>query len=881
MPSFTHTAACITVPEPVSLQLDNLLHILKDTRKIKILSPDRVNGQGVQPTEREAKPLLDEIQYLADVLVGAGHPADAAAFRDVRELAILSTDFGGLGLRPDCENLSVQDTSELLFLISAHLEAVNSAERARSQLHPLSWRPQERRGMTLAEKIFAAHDIDQRGEVKPGDVIRVDVDWILASELSWKGMERWYDQLGQPGIYRNDRFWLAGDHLVDPRVIDTPKIRSFVKSNERARKEFKMTDSQRMNYTIMHTEFCRERAQPGMFVIGSDSHTCSAGSVSCLAIGLGVADVILPLITGETWFKIPETVEIRFINQPKPGISGKDVILYVLKELKRNTVASDRVVEYTGPGVQYLSCDARFAIANMTTEFGGVTGIFVPDAITQTFINRRVQTKHRSNALYFRPDDDATYAETHILDLAQVEPFVARYPKPDDVVPVTEVEGLELQGCFIGACTTTEEDLVLAALVLEKAMKLGAKPRSSGKRKVVPGSMPILHNLRKHGLIDIFENAGWEVGVPGCSYCVGMSADQAGKGEIWLTSQNRNFENRMGPGAFGNLASAVTVAASSFDMKVTNPASLLNLIDMSRVDAILDRESKRDSPVGPDFVEPGSRSSVHRTSDCQQMLPNFAIRESREAKLTLMAKSNSYPMHSDLQVNVDTATTESITPKARKLEIASSIIRGKVARLGDFIDTDALAPNEAISKPNITREQLGTYCLYHTHPEFRRQVRELGHNIVVAGEAFGCGSSREDAVGALQGAGVQCVIAKSFAFIYGRNQSNLGLLGFEMKDPRFWEVIADGREMKIYLDRSLLQLEVDDNGTYETFHFGLSPMQRRLMECGGAAKAFGRWGKGLWEALTSQTPNHDIKNPLTASDFGTLEEDREQAKLQW
>lgn len=117
----------------------------------------------------------------------------------------------------------------------------------------------------------------------------------------------------------------------------------------------------------MHTEFCRERAQPGMLVIGSDSHTCSAGSVSALAIGLGVADVLLPLVTGETWFRIPETVNIRFINQPKPGIGGKDVILYILKELKRNTVASDRIVEYTGPGVKHLSCDARFAIANMTT----------------------------------------------------------------------------------------------------------------------------------------------------------------------------------------------------------------------------------------------------------------------------------------------------------------------------------------------------------------------------------------------------------------------------------------------------------------------------------------------------------------------------------
>ncbi|KIY01663.1 uncharacterized protein Z520_01800 [Fonsecaea multimorphosa CBS 102226] len=871
MAGLTHPPACITVPGPASLQLDNLLHILEDTRKIKVLSTDRGNDRRVQPTDRGRRTLLDEIRYLADVLARTGHAADAAAFRDVHGLATLSTDFGGLGLRSDCEILSEQDVSELVFLVSAHLEAINSAERARSPLHPLSSRPRGRRGMTLAEKIFAAHDINQKGEVRPGDVIRVDIDWILASELSWKGMERWYDRLGQPGIYRNDRFWLAGDHLVDPRVIDTPKIRSFIESSECARREFKMTDSQRMNYTIMHTEFCRERAQPGMFVIGSDSHTCSAGSVSCLAIGLGVADVILPLITGETWFKIPETVEIRFINRPKPGISGKDVILYVLKELKRNTVASNRVVEYTGSGVQYLSCDARFAIANMTTEFGGVTGIFVPDAVTQTFVNRRAQSRHRSNSLYFRPDDDAVYAETYILDLAQVEPFVARYPRPDDVVAVTEVVGLELQGCFIGACTTTEEDLVLAALVLEQAMKLGAIPIRSGKRKVVPGSMPILHNMRKHGLVDIFEHAGWEVGVPGCSYCVGMSADQAGKGETWLTSQNRNFENRMGPGAFGNLASAVTVAASSFNMKIANPAPLLSLIDMSRVDAILGRESRQNSPVRLDFVEPGSRLSMQITLDDRQALSNFTIRESQESQ-------NSY---SDFQINIDTATTESITPNPQEPECASSVIIGKVARLGDFVDTDALAPNEAISKPNITRDQLGTYCLYHTHPDFRGQVREHGHNIVVAGEAFGCGSSREDAVAALQGAGVQCVIAKSFAFIYSRNQSNLGLLGFEMKDPRFWKVVEDGRGMKIHLDRSLLQLEVDDHGTYETFYFTLSPMQRRLMQCGGAAKAFGRWGKGLWEALTSQKPDHDIKNETTAWDFEAAEKDREQAKLQW
>lgn len=104
-----------------------------------------------------------------------------------------------------------------------------------------------------------------------------------------------------------------------------------------------------------------------MVAIGSDSHTCSSGALGCLAIGLGAADVTLPLVTGETWFKVPESVNIRLTGAPKPGIGGKDTILYILQQLKRNTVAADRIVEFSGPGAKHLSCDARFAICNMTT----------------------------------------------------------------------------------------------------------------------------------------------------------------------------------------------------------------------------------------------------------------------------------------------------------------------------------------------------------------------------------------------------------------------------------------------------------------------------------------------------------------------------------
>lgn len=168
--------------------------------------------------------------------------------------------------------------------------------------------------------------------------------------------------------------------------------------------------------------------------------------------------------------------------------------------------------------------------------------------MTRDFIDKRKNPKHKKQALYYRPDEDAQYAETCIIDLQEVEPFVAKYPNPDDVVVVSEVAGTALNGCFIGACTTTQEDLILAALVLEAGLKRGMKPKSDGKRKVVPGSLPILHYLNERGLVDIYREAGFEIGVPGCSYCVGISADKAEEGEVWLSSQNRNFQNRMGPG---------------------------------------------------------------------------------------------------------------------------------------------------------------------------------------------------------------------------------------------------------------------------------------------------------------------------------------------
>jgi len=301
------------------------------------------------------------------------------------------------------------------------------------------------------------------------------------------------------------------------------------------------------NYTIMHTEYYRTRVLPGDLVIGADSHTGSAGCLGALAIGMGITDVVIQLVTGETYIAVPEVVRINLIGKPPRGIGGKDVILGILGELKRNTVAAERLVEYTGLGLKYLTSDARFAIANMTTEFGGIGACVIPDAMTAEFVSSRKNPKYRNGGVYFRPDEDAEYAASYDIDLSKIETLVALFPSPDNVKPISQVH-LDLDGCFIGACTTSEEDIILAGLVVQECLKRGMKPVQRGTRRITPGSVPITKRLRELGILDAFLEAGFVVGAPGCSYCVGMGADQAGEGEVWLSSQNRNFRDRMGKG---------------------------------------------------------------------------------------------------------------------------------------------------------------------------------------------------------------------------------------------------------------------------------------------------------------------------------------------
>src|ERR1700674_2167013 len=272
------------------------------------------------------------------------------------------------------------------------------------------------RPMTLTQKILAAHARNlPRPWVQAGDVLQVAVDWTIASELAWNGMERTYGLLGRPRLYDKDRFCLAVDHTVDPVTLATDKrAQKLVQLSQSFARESGIKHFYDSNQTILHTRFYRDLVRPGDVVLGADSRTSSHGGLGAVAIGLGGADIVVAMVLGSSWIQVPEAIAIEYSGKLPFGVAGKDVILKTLALLGRNTVAMERSVEYRGEGVAQLSTDSRFAIANMTAEFGGLNGIFEADEVTASWLAGRDDGEALHAMQAFRADQDA--------------PYVARYP---------------------------------------------------------------------------------------------------------------------------------------------------------------------------------------------------------------------------------------------------------------------------------------------------------------------------------------------------------------------------------------------------------------------------------------------------------------------
>lgn len=643
----------------ISMKLDDLLASANVSISSKegagnfgIFKPGNMNARGdmVDPIS-----ILPVLSLMLDLSLGLS--AEAAAVTRAFRRTLDPIELVGSNIRTPCAG-GAATPEEFMSKLRVHLDTYLEAAKSEAETRALPREPSEaptsqRRPMGVIEKIMTHAAVGlSRPEVQTGEIICVKVDWTLTSEILWAGMEKTYEKMGRPRLHRNDRMWLAIDHTVDPRTNHQPRQRGLIEKAESFQREAKLVNFLPANTSILHTDFTRDRALPGQIIVGCDSHSCSAGCVGGLAVGLGAADVVMPMVTGETWFRVPEICRINFVGTLPFGVGGKDVILHILGLFKRNTIAFQRAVEYGGPGLKELSMDARFAIANMTTEFGGMGACFEADDSTAEWISRRPHLEHQGG-LYFRADPGAEYAEVRTVNLSEVELTIAMYPDPDNVVPVAQKIGTKLDGCFIGACTTTEEDLIVGALVLDAGLRAGLVP-CEGHRRVTPGSLSIIKHLERHGILDIYRQAGFEIGAPGCSYCVGINdVDVAGEGEVWLSSQNRNFRNRMGKGAIGSITCAAVVAASSFDMIVTDARPLLNQIDRVKLDKMLGSE-KVLLTIAPEISEPD---------------PFIA--------------SNITPVVAESSTPTETAASTCDKPKPS----TDGLLRSKVQRFGENVDT--------------------------------------------------------------------------------------------------------------------------------------------------------------------------------------------------
>jgi len=652
------------------------------------------------------------------------------------------------------------------------------------------------RPMTLTQKILCHHAVGlRRPWVETGEVLRIRVDWTIASELAWNGMNATYERLGRPGLHDRERFYLALDHTVDPVTLaGDARTQRLVELSRSFAAEAKLTHFYDANQTIMHTKFYRDLVQPGQVVIGADSHTSSHGGLGAVAIGLGGADVCVAMVLGETWLQVPEAIQVAYDGRLPFGLTGKDVILKTLGELGRNTTALERSVEYVGDSLESFSTDFRFTVANMTAEFGGLNGIFPADARTAQLLARR--SSDNADALYFEADPGATYTERHRFDLAKLVPQVAKPFSPDNVFPVDEFGGTEMQGMFIGACNTAEEELILGALVLRQALARGGTVRPSSNRLMVPGSLVIHENLRAKGLLRHYEEAGFRIGPPGCSMCLGIASDKAAPGENWLSSQNRNFENRMGAGSIAWLASAATVAASALEMRVADPRPLLEEIARDEFEKLLPPAST---------LAPLVRSE-----------PTVAI------------------------AAAGVATSRGGSEPARQ-DVVS--IAGRAQLFGDHVDTDAIIPGEFCHL--TASDEIGRAAFHYVRPDFGERVSR-DESILVAGEGWGSGSSREHAVWALKYAGVKAVLAKSFAYIHKRNLVNEAMPFFVVSDAGFHSAIEDGSPLEI---RPATGCVVTGGKEYPIE--AVSAIAREIQSRGGIVAAVQAHGSETFDLLTS------------------------------
>ena len=420
------------------------------------------------------------------------------------------------------------------------------------------------KGMTLSEKIFSRK---AGRDVTAGEFLLLKVDLALANDITAPVAIKEFRRNGGKKVFDPDQIVLVPDHFTPNKDIDSAEQAKIVRDFARGQGIRKYFEVGRMG--IEHVLLPEQGiVKPGDLVVGADSHTCTYGALGAFSTGVGSTDLAGVFLTGQAWFKVPESINIHVEGTFKPHVSGKDLILWIISILGVDG-ANYKTLEFSGPGIKNISMDSRLTVSNMAIEAGGKAGLFPVDDITLRYENERGITPEKLTA-----DPGAAYGREIRIDLKDLKAQVAYPFLPSNSKDIDEAEKdrIPIQQVVIGSCTNGRlEDLRMAAGIL-KNKKIHQEVRCL----IFPGSQAVYKQALKEGLLEIFIDAECVISTPTCGPCLGGHSGVLAEGERCVSTTNRNFVGRMGHmKSEVYLASPCTAAATAIKGYISEAASII------------------------------------------------------------------------------------------------------------------------------------------------------------------------------------------------------------------------------------------------------------------------------------------------------------------
>ncbi len=594
-------------------------------------------------------------------------------------------------------------------------------------------------GLNVAQKILQEHLVS--GTLTPGQEIAIRIDQTLTQDATGTMAYLQFEAMGLDRV-RNELAVSYVDHNTIQVGFENADDHRYLQS---VAGRYGIIYSKPGN-GICHQLHLERFGIPGKTLLGADSHTPTGGGIGMIAIGAGGIDVAVAMGGGPFYMTAPKVVKINLKGKLRPWVTAKDVILKVLQTFTtRGNVGC--ILEYAGPGVKTLSVPERATITNMGAECGVTTSVFPSDAVTQAFMAAQGRGQDWRELL---ADPDATYDKTVEIDLSAIEPLAAAPHSPDNIVTVASLAGTRVEQVMIGSCTNSSYvDLKTVAKILE-----GRTVSPDVSLGVAPGSRQVLKMLADDGGVTALLGAGARLLENACGFCIGNS-QSPGTDAVSLRTNNRNFEGRTGTkSAKVYLVSPPIAALAALHGRVVDPLAGIDI--------------------------PYPRVKAPKAFDIDDALLVRPPASGESVKIARGPNIGAPPRN---------------TPMPASLDGVAAI------KVGDKITTDHIMPAGARLKYRSNVPAYAQYVFEGVDAEFAKRalaLRDAGkHNVIVGGESYGQGSSREHAALCPMYLGVKAVVVKSMERIHTANLINFGIVPLFFENPADYDAIAQGDALQI------------------------------------------------------------------------------------